>query len=181
MADREIPTPETLRQLLRYEPESGKLFWRERPEQAFATPRAARTWNGRYAGKPAFTANDGHGYYCGAVNYRCFKAHRIAWAIYHGEWPPMHIDHLNGDRSDNRIENLRAVERVENQRNCKRHSTNTSGQMGVCWHARAGKWCAYIEDEKRIHLGLFERKADAIAARKAAEVRCLYHENHGRP
>lgn len=179
MADKVLPSPEVLRQLLRYDPDTGKLFWRERPLGAFVSLRGFKTWNARYAGKEAFTACDGYGYLCGAVNYIVIKAHRVIWAMQMGEWPN-HVDHINGIRSDNRFSNLRSVTRQENQRNHKRHKTNSSGHMGVCWHQKAGKWCAYIDAGKRLHLGLFDDLAEAIAERKAAEIRHGFHANHGR-
>ncbi len=179
MASKELPAPNVLRQLLRYEPETGKLFWKPRSRDHFKTNRSHATWNARYAGAEAFTAFDGHGYRTGAVNYRQLKAHQVIWAMEKGEWPSF-IDHINGKRADNRIGNLRDVSRADNQRNHKMHVTNSSGQMGVCWHERAGKWCAYIDNGRRFHLGLFEALEDAIAARRKAEKDIGFHENHGK-
>ena len=110
-----------------------------------------------------------------------YSAHRLAWLYTHGRWPNGQIDHINGDKSDNRLENLREVSNAENGRNTKRRSTNTSGTMGVHWDKAAGKWRARIDvDGATKHLGLFENKQDAIDTRKAAEIEFGYHENHGR-
>ena len=91
------------------------------------------------------------------------------------------IDHENGDRSDNRIANLRDVPPSENMRNVKRHITNTSGHVGVFWYKPRNKWVARITVNYTLHhLGYFTDIADAIAARKAAEIFYGFHKNHGR-
>jgi HNH endonuclease/AP2 domain len=163
---------EDLRSLLRYEPETGKLLWHRRGRVSF---------DRRWAGLQAFTAKDTHGYLCGAICGERVLAHRVVWALTYGEWPQGEIDHINGDRTDNRIENLRLVSGAENQRNKKRYTRNKSGVAGVSWHASTGKWQAQINVAGRqVHLGIFDRIEDAAAARKAAEQQHDYHQNHGR-
>lgn len=174
-------TPKEMRKLLRYERETGKLFWLERPREMFPDERAWKIWNTRYAGKEAFTADNGNGYRRGAVFDKMYRAHRVIWAIHTGAWPDDHIDHINGVRDDNRIDNLRAVSHAENQKNCRGRKDNTSGVMGVHWYKRRGAWQAYIKVAgKNKHLGYFKSKEDAIAARAAAEIEYGFHENHGR-
>ncbi len=108
-------------------------------------------------------------------------SHRAAWAIYYGEYPKNHIDHINGVRTDNKIINLRDVTRSENQRNMKTHKHNTSGHTGVGFHKKTEKWRANIwKNNKQIHLGLFDDFEGAVAARKSAEKKYNYHPNHGR-
>ena len=178
--------PELLRKLLRYEPETGKLFWLPRTPDLFhdTTDRrgvnwCCQAWNGKNAGREAFTANSA-GYRMGAVFGRNYGAHRVAWALTSGSWPKM-IDHINGDRSDNRLANLRSVSRLENQRNMKRGSDNKSGQTGVGWDSSRDRWVAAIGVGGRTdHIGRFDKKADAIAARKQAERDFGFHPNHGR-
>jgi hypothetical protein len=123
---------------LRYNEDSGKLFW---------LPYEGRTalWNGRYAGCEAFTATDLRGYKHGQLDGRQLRAHRVVWALCKGEWPPHDIDHVDGNRTNNRLGNLRAVTRAENHRNRRTSSTNTSGVMGVSWNKRSRKWRAYID------------------------------------
>lgn len=179
MAQKALPCPTLLRQLLRYDPDTGNLFWKPRPAWMFKTSRAFKTWNARYANQQAFTALS-KGYYVGAVNYIMMKAHRVAWALHYGAWPNEFVDHINGNPSDNRIKNLRDVRQLENMRNMKTHETNASGHRGVIWHRKAQKWMAYIDAEKRYHLGLFEEKSEAIGARLDAEALHSFHENHGR-
>lgn len=180
----ELPPTELLRKLLRYEPETGKLFWKERSVDMFSDGKQTAehncaSWNEKYAGKEAFTAGD-RGYKQGLILGRNYKAHRVIWALVNGEWPD-NIDHINGIRDDNRIDNLRSVSQAENNRNAKRRSNNTSGVCGVHWYKRGNKWVAQIRADGNIkHLGYFTDFDDAVAARKEAEIEHGYHENHGR-
>ena len=163
-------TPETLRQLLDYNAETGELTWRHRPTEFFPSVRVANSWNARYANASAFTSDDGRGYRQGAIFGKMFRAHRVVWALVTGKWPNGEIDHLNGQRADNRWTNLRDVSRSINNRNTKRHSHNTSGYSGVFFHEKTGRWRASIKaDQKQIHLGCFGSKEDALVARKLAE------------
>lgn len=179
-------TPEILQQLLEYCPKTGKLYWRYRlpamfPEGSRSAEDSARLFNARFCGREAFTASQSKGYRCGGVFGQIFLAHRVIWAIYHGVWPANSIDHINGDCSDNRIENLRDVSVAENQRNMKIHKSNSSGVSGVHWSKNNKGWVARIYHENRLRcLGTFKDKQDAIYARKSAERRFGYHPNHGR-
>ena len=177
----EQPTPEQLRKLLRYEPETGKLFWLPRPESMFTASHYCRSWNTRHANKEAFTAVGDSGYRLGLVlRYQC-RAHRVAYAIYHGYWPPEDVDHINGDTADNRISNLRGVSKSINLRNQKRYKSNTSGHTGVFLEKATGKWRARIKvDSQDKHLGIFTNIEDAAAARKAAEEGHGFTERHGK-
>ena len=181
----ELPSPKLLRKLLRYELETGKLFWKERTPDMFVDGKHTAehncaAWNGRFANKQAFTAIMGGGYACGRVFDKAYFAHRVIWAIVHNEWPEQ-IDHINGVKDDNRIENLRSVSNAENGKNKKRQSNNASGVCGVYWHNRDSKWVAQIKfGGKKKHLGYFTDFDDAVAARKTAEVKHGFHPNHGR-
>lgn len=186
MADRTNITPELCRQLLRYEPETGRLFWKPRPADLFqargsySREHGAKVWNARWAGKEAFTATN-YGYKVGAIQFCNMAAHRVIWAIVHGQWPQDQIDHINGDRSDNRLENLRAVSDAENKKNMRRRADNRSGRTGVYWSAQAQKWTAEIKiNGRKIGLGQFHNLNDAIRAREAGESRFGFHTNHGR-
>jgi len=157
------------------------MFWRERPLWMFANESAGKTWNARFKNREAFTASDSYYYRQGMVFNKRFLAHRVVWAIYHGIWPDDQIDHINGVRDDNRIENLRIATSGENARNTAIPKNNTSGIIGVCWNKRNSKWEAKImSNGKQIHLGYFASKDDAVAARAEAEVKYGFHENHGR-
>jgi hypothetical protein len=181
LAEQHIPCPTALRLLLRYEPETGKLFWRPRSRAWFSDQRTFSVWNVRRAGREALTAPHCRGYRQGVVLTARVATHRVIWAIVHGSWPSKHIDHINGDRSDNRLVNLREVTSAENSKNMKLFATNTSGHSGVSLTARGKKWRARINvggQEK--HLGEFASLDEAVAARLAAERAYGFHENHGR-
>ena len=181
MTDTDLPTPETLRKLLSYDPDTGLLTWKRRPIEMFATDRAGKMWNTRFCGKPAFTADHNAGYRQGRIFKKAYLAHRVAYAIHHGAWPANQIDHINGDRSDNHISNLRDVTNAENSRNAAIPTSNTSGHMGITRYSGAGKWRAQVcYHGKNRHIGYFTDIEDAIAARAAAEVKYGYHPNHGR-
>ena len=179
-----LPSPEFLHKLLRYEPDTGKLFWRERPLDSFiagkySQSRKMNTWNKSWAGKEAFTYLS-HGYNQGSILGRLSMAHRVIWALNFGEWPADQIDHINGVRNDNRIENLRSVTNRGNARNQKLKATNTSGFCGVVWAKGSRKWGAQITiDGRNVWLGLFDNKNDAAKARSEAETHYGFHENHG--
>ncbi|WPZ05488.1 HNH endonuclease signature motif containing protein [Pelagerythrobacter marinus] len=188
MAKKPLPTPEQLRQLLRYEPETGKLYWRERPADLFQArgkfppEHGAKVWNARWAGAEAFTAVAKEGYHVGAINFRTMRAHRVIWAIVYGAWPVGEIDHINGIRSDNRLCNLRVVSPSANRKNMKRRKDNPSGATGVYWWPTSRKWRVQIKScGERRHIGMFDTFEEAVAARKAAEAKHGFHRNHGRP
>lgn len=173
-------TVEQLRTAVTYDAETGAFRWNHRPKEQFANERAWSMWHKRFFNCTAFTTKS-NGYCLGRVCSITVKAHRAAWALHYGEWPSQNLDHINGDRSDNRIENLRLASPKENGRNQKRHKTNTSNHTGVVWSVRQRRWCARIVvDGVRKHLGTFVSLDDAVAARKAAEQRHGFHENHGK-
>ena len=180
------PSPETLRKLLRYDAGTDKLFYLARTEDMFedgaqsARHRCAR-WNSMYSGKEAFSSVTITGYLIGSIHGKKLYAHRVIWAMETGEWPSDEIDHVNGVRSDNRIQNLRSVSHAVNLRNQKRSANNTSGATGVYWSKGASKWAARIVyGGVSKHLGVFDRFEDARGARKSAEVEHGFHHNHGR-
>lgn len=112
----------------------------------------------------------------GHCDGRLLLAHRVAWAIYHGAWPDRIVDHINHDKLDNRIQNLRLVTNSESARNKPLSPRNKSGVAGV---QRVGnRWVVTISTTQ---LGSFRSFDDAVAARRAAEVEMGFHPNHGRP
>jgi len=119
------------------------------------------------------------GYKQGRIGGHLHYAHRVIWRMQTGEVAD-DVDHINGDRGDNRWANLRNVTRQENMRNRKLGRNNTSGFHGVK-QAYWGAWQAYIwKDCGSVCLGAFSTKEEAIAARKSAEAALGYHPNHGR-
>jgi HNH endonuclease len=124
---------------------------------------------------------DGDGYWRTRIKGKDYKMHRLAFVYMTGSSPEYQVDHINGNKTDNRWENLRAVTAAQNRRNTKRRITNTSGVTGVFWGLRRRKWLVYISaSTKRIYLGAFTNKDEAIRVRKQAENLYGYHENHGR-
>ena len=174
MANKALPCPTVLRQLLRYEPETGKLFWKERGPEWFpdtGNGQMANTsgWNKRYAGTEAFTSTNAYGHRHGHILGKSHYAHRVIWRIVTGNEPENMIDHINGDGSDNRWANLREATCSQNQHNAKVRSDNRSGHKGVTWDKQHQKWRAYITSGgKRHHVGLFLDPEQARAAQCAA-------------
>lgn len=184
MAAKPLPDADLLRQLLRYEPDTGKLFWRERNASHFPPSKHAgtyaRTFNRELAGKEAFTARNELGYHQGWFINRLYRAHRLIWKIVTGEDPDL-VDHINGDASDNRWFNLREVSRRENGLNRPLPANNTSGVLGVRLDKRSQKWMASIKvNGIDKHLGTFADIEEARAVRMKAEREFGYHPNHGR-
>ncbi|WP_296222691.1 HNH endonuclease [uncultured Sphingomonas sp.] len=169
-----------VRELLDYDEKTGKLFWRERDFSWFSDDGVAKRWNSKNAGKEALGSLNSKGYLNGAILSVSYKAHRIVWLHQTGQWPD-EIDHVNGIKTDNRMENLRDVDRAGNLKNMPRQSNNTSGATGVKWSEYMGKWRAVINvNRARVHLGYFSDFSDAVGARKAAEREIGFHPNHGR-
>lgn len=170
----EMPSQEKLNAILRYEPETGKLFWKWREP----VTKGDKIFNTKLAGKEAFTADCGHGYRQGRINYRLYYAHRIICAMVYGNFKG-HVDHANGDRSDNTLANLRIVTRSQNQRNMSLPKHNTSGVIGV--GRSRNKWMAQIKMHGKVtRLGTFLTIEEAAHARREAEIKFGFHENHGR-
>lgn len=156
---KKLPSRERLWELLDYEPLTGELTWKPRP----STPQF------RMAGSPAINHTNTQGYKVGRLNNAGVKAHRVIWKMMTGDDPQI-IDHINGDRADNRWGNLRSVGRIENARNLGLSKNNTSGHNGVYWFPRYQKWMASIRiNGRRKNLGYFETKEAAIAARALAD------------
>lgn len=179
MSVHKIPSIEELRALLRYDADTGKLYWIERPRNMFTKEFLHRSWNTRRAGKEALTHVSDAGYKAGIILKKGCKAHRVAWAIYHGSWPALDIDHINCDKTDNRISNLRLASPSENKRNTKVYKNNKSGFKGVFWGKSAKSWVARIGvSGSQIHLGKFNSPEEAHAAYCKASK--MYHGEFSR-
>ncbi|WP_444668377.1 HNH endonuclease signature motif containing protein [Cereibacter changlensis] len=179
--------PAILRQLLRYEPETGKLFWQLRePEHFDVSEHISQVsncakWNARYAGIEAFTSIDDGGYCKGTIFGVAHRAQRVIVAMMLGRWPAVKVDHGNGVRSDNRWCNLTEATNEENAKNCAIRSDNTSGVPGVAFFKQTQKWMAFVrKDGSTKHLGYFADFDGAVAARRQAERENGYHINNGR-
>ena len=186
MKAKPIPPQTILRQIFVYDPETGKLWWKNRPATSFrgtskrSAEHQAKVFNARFAGKEALASPARNGYLRGSINNELFYAHRVIYKMIYGT-DPDDIDHENGNRTDNRQKNLVSKSRSENLRNRRLSRNNTSGYHGVSYSKRHKLWSVSIyADGKHIHLGWFKEKSEAIAERKAAELKMGYHPNHGR-
>lgn len=156
-----LVSPEFIREYLDYDPETGVLTRRKR--QPGCSP-------GQVAGH-----RDKYGYLNLNLKCRLYYAHRVAWAHFYGKWPDNILDHINCDRADNRIVNLREATVSQNKANSKVSTRNTSGAKGVYWNKRENKWIARIRHGGRdVFLGSFHTLPDAAQAYDLAAV-----EMHG--
>ncbi len=165
---KELPPVELLKSMFDYNPETGMLIWRKH-EQGLRNSH-------RFVGKDV-----GHkttrGYWMVTILGKKYWCHRLIWKYHHG-YDPHEIDHINQNKSDNRIENLRDVTRTENNKNIRRRPK--SGTVGVYFSKQSSSWCAQITvDKKTRNLGTYNTKAEAIAARRGAEIAMDYYgDNH---
>lgn len=146
------PTKEELEQFFFLDPETG-IFIRKISR--------GNSKSGQVAG-----CNDGNGYLQIMVNARLYRAHRLAYILYHGKHEEsLQIDHINGIRSDNRKSNLRLVTNKQNNENKGRRVDNTSGFVGVSFHKASSKWIANIRHNgQTTYLGLFKTPKEASFA-----------------
>jgi len=118
------------------------------------------------------------------INEKSHQSHRLAFLWMTGDFPTkgMEVDHINGERSDNRWCNLRLVNRAENMKNQKIYKNNTSGHLGVHHHkdGRASAWEAYIKADGKRKGKCFPTYEEAIKQRTKWEIEFGYHPNHGR-
>jgi hypothetical protein len=151
---------ETMRRLLNYEPDTGIFCWRIQPSRNVKA--------GAVAGSVKYL-----GYISIRVNGTDFMAHRLAWLYTHGVMPTHDIDHINGDKADNRIKNLRDVSRSVNLQNQTRlRRDNTSGYFGVSLRKNMKRWYAQIKvNRRKQYLGYFKTAEAAHAAYLAAKLR----------
>lgn len=171
-------TPRLLRELIRYEPETGKMFWKHRADRFFSDPGSAFLWNVDNAGQETFKKSEPNGYRKMGLLGKHLWGHRVAWAIVHGKWPKGHIDHINGQKRDNRICNLREASAVVNGRNMVLPSNNTSGHIGVRLRYD-GKYTAHILQSQ---IGVYDTFDEAVKARETAQAETPgFTERHGKP
>lgn len=176
-----LPDASEIRKIVGYDPATGRLWWLPRTPDMFAagynTPEQnCAAWNTRRAHKDAFTTQCPRGVKYGQLMGKMVKAHRVAWAVAHGHWPELEVDHIDQDPSNNKLENLRLATRAQNGYNRAVRQDSGSGIKGVRWKPCKRKWQARIrKDGKEYHLGYFDSAHDA-EKRHAAAVRELHGE-----
>lgn len=149
-------TQERLKELLDYDPLTGIFNCK--------VTRGSKAQKGEVAGsmRP-------NGYITISIDYKHFLAHRLAWLYCFGYFPDQ-IDHIDQNKSNNMIGNLREISNQDNHRNCNNYKSNTSGVKGVSWHKQRKKWCAKVKvNFKHKSLGLHVDFNDAVCARLAGE------------
>jgi len=152
MKSQSIPI-EILREIFSYDPTSGALIWQKKVASKVVVGTAAGCM------RP-------DGYLC----VRCFGClmlvHRVVWAMHHGYWPPIEVDHINGIKSDNRIENLRKTTIKQNRQNSKLRWDNSTGEKGITFYPDRGTYLVRIQNR---YIGRFRSKEDAVDARLREE------------
>ena len=149
-----------LEEVLRYEPETGHLYW------------TVVRWRKIRPGDKAGCCSKS-GYIGIRYKMKNYPAHRIAWYLHTKQDPgALQIDHINGNPSDNRIANLRLATPGQNAKNTRKKPGTASKYKGASWHARTGKWQSQIKvDGHNMHLGCFDTDYEAhLAYCKAAAV-----------
>jgi hypothetical protein len=153
---KDILTQGYLNSILKYEPHTGKFFW--------------RIDKGRVAAGDKAGTKSRRGYVDIKIDGRSYLAHRLAWLYMTGDFPIREIDHINGNPSNNRWANLREGTHSEVTRPHKTYKTNISGYSGVHWREDAGKYRVRITvDNRRISLGHYSDLQEAYRARAKAE------------
>jgi hypothetical protein len=144
-------TAEDVKKILDYHPNTGELVWRERIARCVQI--------GDIAG-----CVDDHGYITVGIRKRIYKAHRLAWLITHGIWPNGLIDHIDGNKSNNRLNNLRLVNETGNSENVRRpNKRNQSGFMGVISVNKGWRASITIQGKTR-YIGTFNTPEKAHQA-----------------
>ena len=164
-----IISPDRVRDVFDYLPETGEIVWKNRSELSLK-------WNNKMVGKIAGTKTKS-GVVVSFEGNKYF-AHRIVWCLVTGQWPCSMIDHKDTNNLNNRFANLRLADYVENGSNSRLSKTNTSGYKGVSWNKAYKKWIAKIHHNKKTYaLGKFETALEAHIAycKKSKELRGEFH------
>ena len=162
-------TYERASELLRYDPETGKIYWK--------ISRGGWIKEGVEAG--TLRRDHRNTYRHIQIDGAKYLAHRLAWLLHFGVWPTNQIDHMDGDGLNNRPKNMRDVAHQENLKNQRMQRNNISGVTGVSWHKRDGKWRATINiNGKRKGLGYFDDIDEAAKAYRDAAETNGYSERH---
>ena len=154
-----LPSVDLLREFIDYDPLTGLLTWKWRDQRHFPKERLSRTWNKQFAGKKVGWLN-ANGYLATRVNVQNLLVQRIVWKMVTGNEPPEQIDHIDGNRTNNRFENLRGADANEGAWNRGMHKNNKVGMKGVT--KRGNTFIARIYPKgEYIYLGTFKTAEEA--------------------
>lgn len=173
----DTPSQEYLKECFSYDEKTGDLTWKPRPLHHFSCEGYRFSHEIRFSGH-LIRSKDSSGYYTVMVKRRQYKAHRIIWTMLNGQIPEgMQIDHINGDRTINTPENLRAVPCALNSRNKKMRKDNKTGVNGVCWDEFHKKYDASLTfNGKQLRIG---RYSTVQQAKEALELYASDRMNEG--
>jgi hypothetical protein len=159
---------ETLRLALRYDPATGKIYWRDD-----WYPASRTTDEVGWIEHPEYPSG---GYLRFHHRGQMFMGHRVIWFLHYGEWPPQEIDHIDGDSTNNRIENLRLSDRTQNNQNKRPYKNNKTGYKGVSITKKGNYLSQIAKDKKNYWLGEYNCPIEAARAydRKAIDLHGQY-------
>lgn len=155
---------ERIRSFVDYHPLTGELYWKDVHPSLAKNDHAYAIYKGQYVGNRAFNVDAGKGYLVGSFDGKRHMAHRVAWCLFYGGWPEDQIDHIDGDRANNVISNLRAACNGRNGHNRGMLRSNSSGYKGVSIQGRFGWRYAIRAGGKRIQKSGFTTPRDAALA-----------------
>lgn len=157
------PTQKYLREIFEYNPDDGFVRWKQGRSNMIAGSRVGSI--------------NKYGYLHVTINSKSYKLSRVIWILMFGSIPEnYYIDHINGNKSDNRLSNLRLATNNQNQQNRPAPKNSSSHYRGVTWHKQMKKWMARIcHNNKRETLGFFETAEAAYAAYKARAAQLYSH------
>jgi hypothetical protein len=161
-----MKTIEELRTVFRYDPETGFIHWLNKPI-------------GRMSVNGKAECLDKDGYVSVGHGKKRYRTHRLAWALQTGNWPTKGLDHINGNRTDNRWTNLREANDRQNQQNSKLRSDNTIGHKGIYWYRPRSSWRVKIRDGTGREIIKYRKNLEE-AIKLAAKLRETHHGEFAR-
>lgn len=168
-----LPSLEYLQECFEYNRDTGELFWKVRPLHHFKSEGRWRMWNAQFSGKKISYINN-TGYHAVGIGSIRYLVHRINWKIKYGEDPKECIDHIDGNKLNNRIDNLREASKLQNKINQMVTKNNTLGVKGVSYANKHKSYQTAIAiDGKRTYLGSFNTIEEASLVYQAASLK--YH------
>jgi hypothetical protein len=176
-----LPPTELLREFFDYDPKIGSLLWRRRDPRHFVSQRLCNSWNSTFAGKQTGWLN-ANGYLATKILTVSYLVQRIVWKMMTGLEPPEQIDHIDGDRTNNRWLNLRGTDAIQGAWNRGIHKNNKVGMKGVT--KRGNTFIARIyPNGEYVYLGTFKTPEEASKAYETASKRIFgeFYRNSDKP